>query len=88
MKRPKVDNSALVQAQQAAAAEQARANAAVQQAQQASQQLQKNLNTDLGTSNVATVVAGGMAQASDPLGVQKNKVQRGSGMASALGLRW
>lgn len=75
MKMPKVDNSGVEAATRAQA-----------QAQEAATNLQKNFQADLGTENMAQVVAGGSAAAESDLTTGTLKRRRGGGLSSQLGI--
>lgn len=75
MKTPKVDNTGVAQA-----------NAAVAEAQAAANNLQKNFATDLNTENVASVVAGGTAEATGTASSGQRRRPKGQGLSSQLGI--
>lgn len=75
MKMPKVDNSGVEAATRAQA-----------QAQEAATTLQKNFQADLGTENMAQVVAGGSAAAASDVTTGTLKRRRGGGLSSQLGI--
>lgn len=83
MKTPKIDTSA----QERIAAAQAASNQAIAAAQQAATNLQQNMQADLTQQNMATVVAGGSADAAASVGNQSKRKRVAQGIASSLGIR-
>ena len=75
MKTPKVDNTGV-----------AAANAAVAEAQAAANNLQKNFAADLNTENIASVVAGGSAEAAPTASSGQRRRPKGGGLSSQLGI--
>lgn len=86
MKRPRVNVATDNGQAAAAAAAQAQANQAIADAQTASNNIRKNLQADLSTQNMATVIAGGTAEAVAPIGDGTRNRKRNSGLSSALGI--